>query len=112
MFDKFYTRLDTYLKIKSRGLPTRFKLEQKQDLQELWSSAAFTHQYLKWLEQKGTKIDWQMVSLEELHAKYVKAMPEQSKEFIQLRRSLVNGLIKQIALQAAPGSTFEEEVTK
>ena len=53
-----------------------------------------------------------MVSLEDLHAKYVKAMPEQSKEFIQLRRSLVNGLIKQIALQAAPCSTFEEEVTK
>ncbi|MCH2208623.1 MAG: hypothetical protein MK132_22515 [Lentisphaerales bacterium] len=112
VFDKFYSRLDTYLKIKSRGLPTRFKLEQKRDLQELWNSAAFTLQYLKWLEKNGTKIDWQMTSLEDLQVKYVKAMPGPASNFIAERRTMINSLVKQMALKAAPGSTFEEEVNQ
>ncbi|MCM8538047.1 MAG: hypothetical protein NE334_19045 [Lentisphaeraceae bacterium] len=110
VFDKFYGRLNSQLKIESRGLPTRFILKNTIDKSELWKSAAFVLQYLKWLEAGGMTIDWSLPTTELFKAQYKDQFPDKAKEFLSSRVSTITSLVKQMALTGAPGSTFEEEI--
>lgn len=112
VFDKFYKRLNSYLKIKSQGLPTRFILKAPENVEALWESAAFSYQYLKWLESTGTTIDWQKKTLAQLNKKYVEGMKDKAATFLKNRLNLINQQVKEMALNAAPGSIFEEEEIK
>ena len=112
VFAKFYKRLNSYLKIKSQGLPTRFILKAPAKPVKLWESAAFSYQYLKWLESNNTDVDWRKNTLKDLQKVYVDGIPEKANFFITNRVNLINQQIKKMALEGAPGSTFEEEEVK
>ncbi|MCM8529552.1 MAG: hypothetical protein NE330_00190, partial [Lentisphaeraceae bacterium] len=109
VFDKFYGRLNSQLKIVSRGLPTRFVLKTTSAKSDLWKSSAFILQYLKWLEGGGMTIDWSLPTTELFRTQYKDQFSDKAEEFLALRVSTITSLVKQMALTGAPGSTFEED---
>jgi hypothetical protein len=109
VFDKFYNRLNTYIKIQSRGLPTRFIMKSNTSAPELWKSAAFVFHYLKWLESQGQSVSWDLPTLEAYNTKYIAGLEAKAAEFVKIRKMTINNLVKQMTLTAALGSTFEEE---
>lgn len=108
VFEKFGHRLETYFKIRSRGYPAKFTFSYNADQQALWKSAAFTHQYLLWLESQKMKIDWTSPTLKEVHQKYVIGKKEMAAAYLKLRIETVIKVIKVLVERSAPGSTFEE----
>ena len=74
----------------------------------MWKSAAFTYQYLLWLEKSGEKVDWSLETLKGIKAKYVTVAGSKAQEYIKHRVKSITDLIKKASLSVAAGSTFEE----
>ena len=108
VFEKFGRRMETYMKLRSRGYPVVYTYEKKLDEDQQWNSAATVFQYLKWLESRKVKVDWSLETLAEYRQKYVEGMKKESTEFLNFRVSQVSAVIKKLALNAAPGSLFKE----
>lgn len=108
VFEKFGRRMETYMKLRSRGYPVVYTYEKKLNEDQQWNSAATVFQYLKWLESKKVKVDWQLETLAEYRQKYVDGMKKESAEFLKFRVNQVSAVIKKLALNAAPGSIFKE----
>jgi hypothetical protein len=109
VIEKFGRRLETFLKLESRGRPVKFVLEYKTDEKRLWNSAAFTFQYLLWLKEKKVNVDWTLETLKDIHKSYVENRKEDAAAYVKLRKDSIVKIVKSLALRTAPGSVFEEK---
>ena len=108
VFEKFGRRMETYMKLRSRSYPVDYVYEKKVNVKELWSSAAVVFQYLRWLESQKVKVDWSKETLDEYVESYVEGMKAKSEEYLKFRVDSISKVIKILALNAAPGSSFKE----
>ena len=108
VFEKFGRRMETYMKLRSRGYPVVYSFEKKLNSKELWSSAATVFQYLRWLESKGVKVDWEKETLDDYLKVYVEGMKDKADEYIKFRVEKISKMIEKLALNAAPGSVIKE----
>ena len=108
VFEKFGRRMENFIKLESGGYPVDFELHYKADETLVWKSASFTYQYLLWLESKKVKINWDLETLDEIKKEYVDGRQKEAGEFIKMQRETIVKVIKGMALQTAPGSTFKE----
>ena len=108
VFEKFGRRMETYMKLRSRGFPVIYAYAKKVNSKELWTSAATVFQYLRWLEEQQVKVDWTKETLGEYIKLYVDGMKDKAEKYIQFRTESVSNMIKKLALNAAPGSVFKE----
>lgn len=108
VFEKFGRRMETYMKLRSRGYPVIYAYEKKINRKELFSSAATVFQYLKWLESQNVKVDWSKETLAEFISLYVDGMKDKADKYLEFRTKSISDMIKKLALNAAPNSIFKE----
>lgn len=108
VMEKFGRRMETYMKLRSRSYPVLYTFENNIKTENLWNSAAVTFQYLRWLEEQKVKVDWTKETLDDYIKAYVEGMKEKAAEYMSFREKIITEIIKKLALNAAPGSTFRE----
>ena len=108
VMEKFGRRMETYMKLRSRGYPVLYTFENNLKAEKFWTSAATVFQYLRWLESQKVKVDWSLETLDDYVRTYVTGMKTKADEYAKFREKSIVAIIKKLALNAAPGSTFKE----